>query len=623
MSDEVLIARRYMLLDRIGVGGMGEVWRAHDQLTGQTVAVKILRPPIAAAPAAEMRFQREIRAMARLHHPRVVPVIDAGSDPEVGLFFVMELQSGRPLHEVAALWRDWRMIWPIVDQILETLAHAHSHSVIHRDIKPDNILVDGNGEAVLLDFGVARLKDRARSGTSAYDLLGTVDYAAPEQATGNRRRIGPWTDLYCFGIVLYELVCGRVPFWASSPVQSLIMRLDQGCPPLDPRPGFRSPVGLWNVLDRMLRPEPFDRFRNAAEARAAFQALVDAPMEQLTPEIDGLSTGPQDIQSRGQVTDDEAAVLLKHRRSLLTSTFEGTQGNQPPEAPLRTTTLVGRDELLLSLSRGLAHWVSNPKPGVLILAGEPGCGKTRLVRELLSPFIAQGDVDGHHHRWRHGPSMRATMTAIAGAVGMDEETRQEHLDWFIDGHGASAETRKTLVSWLIEPEGPATERDQEMSALFLEACTDRRPFVLAIDGVETIDKQIAGLVRAVRRHQLRTIVVLAGSNPSPLIGEAAPRWLKTATRHLEPLSETELLRIIDELVDMPRAWKVSVANQAGGNPKRLFRLLYEMRRNGEVIPAFPRWLRAPDGWVPVDAAASGVYSLSSMDVSGILTDEEF
>ena len=88
MSDELLIAHRYSLIDRIGQGGMGEVWRCHDQITGQTLAVKILRPPVSAAPAAELRFQREVQAMARLNHPRVVPIIDAGSDPNVCLFFV-------------------------------------------------------------------------------------------------------------------------------------------------------------------------------------------------------------------------------------------------------------------------------------------------------------------------------------------------------------------------------------------------------------------------------------------------------------------------------------------------------------------------------------------------------
>ena len=170
--DDIILARRYVLLDRIGIGGMGEVWRVHDKITRNTVAAKILRPPIAAAPAAEVRFQREIHAMARLNHPRVVPIMDAGRDTVLGLFFVMELQDGVPLHDASHQWSSWTQLASIADQVLETLGHAHSQSVIHRDIKPDNILVDAQGESMLLDFGVARMKDRARSGTSAYDLLG-------------------------------------------------------------------------------------------------------------------------------------------------------------------------------------------------------------------------------------------------------------------------------------------------------------------------------------------------------------------------------------------------------------------------------------------------------------------
>jgi hypothetical protein len=624
MSKEVLVARRYTLLDRIGIGGMGEVWRTHDQLTGQTLAIKILRPPIAAAPAAELRFQREIRAMARLHHPRIVPVVDAGTDPVVGLFFVMELQTGRPLHEMSSHWNSWAEIWPILDQILETLAHAHSHSVIHRDIKPDNILVNMEGEAVLLDFGVARLKDRARSGTSAYDLLGTVDYAAPEQATGNRRRIGPWTDVYCFAIVLYEIICGRVPFWSSSPVQSLIMRLNAGCPTLDPRPGLATPEGLWEVLDRMLQPEPFHRFRTAAEARNALAALTDSPLETLTPQIDGFPLGSHETSTREQVTDDEASTLFEHRKALLTSTFEGTMGTRPPEAPLRTATLVGRDELLLSLSRGLDHWVTHPSPGVLVLTGAMGSGKTRLIREMLSPFLAQGEIEAHHHQWRYGPSMRATMTGIAGAIGLRDETLKEHLEWFLDGHGVSETKRTELVDWLLEDDrGQRTERDTRLAGEFLKASSDERPFVLAIDGVEAMDEQVLGIIRAVRKGQLPVIVALAGSHPRIMTDQEMPSWLQSAERLLEPLNEEQLGRIIDELVTLNEHDRNRLVRRAHGNPKRLFDMLYEMRRSGDIIPASPKWREAPESWVPIDAAASGMYSIGSSDLSGIIDDENF
>ncbi len=400
MSDPVLVAERYALIDRLGVGGMGEVWRAEDQVAGGVVAVKVLRPPISGAPAAELRFQREVQAMARLNHPRVVPIIDAGADEHFGLFFVMALQPGQPLHEVGRHWRGWDQMAPVIDQILETLAHAHAQGVIHRDIKPDNILVTKENEATLLDFGVARLRDQARSGTSAYDLLGTVDYAAPEQATGNRRRIGPWTDLYCFGIVLYEIICGRPPFWASSPVQSLMMRLEMSCPPLDPRPGFVTPAGLWRVLDRMMQPEPFDRFRHAADARAAFSRLAKGPFETMTPAVDGAEYEETDPSQR--ITDDEPSTLMGVKRIRLAQAEIPFDKEARPEAPLRTATLVGRDELLLQLSRGLDRWRKQPQPGVLVLSGPAGSGKSRLAQELVSPFMTHGDVDGHSHSWEMG-----------------------------------------------------------------------------------------------------------------------------------------------------------------------------------------------------------------------------
>ena len=202
------VAHRYVLHDRLGVGGMGEVWRARDRVTDADVALKILIASVAGAPAAELRFQREIEAMARLDHPAIVPIIDAGRDPRVGLYFVMSLIEGEPMHEVSYQWRSWATLWPVADRVLDALGHAHARGVVHRDVKPDNILIDRAGDAFLLDFGVARLKDQARSGTSAHDMLGTIDYAAPEQARGNRRRIGPWTDIYAFAIVLTLITTG-------------------------------------------------------------------------------------------------------------------------------------------------------------------------------------------------------------------------------------------------------------------------------------------------------------------------------------------------------------------------------------------------------------------------------
>ncbi|MCA9540741.1 MAG: serine/threonine-protein kinase PknK [Myxococcales bacterium] len=604
------MAGRYALLNQLGVGGMGEVWRAHDRLTNQTVALKVLRPSIAGAPAAELRFQREIQAMVRLNHPRVVPIIDAGADPVVGLFFVMALQAGRPLHEVGKAWRDWRQMWPVVDQILETLAHAHAHAVIHRDIKPDNVLIDRYGEAILLDFGVARLKDQARSGTSAYDMLGTVDYAAPEQATGNRRRIGPWTDLYCFGIVLYEIICGRLPFWASSPVQSLMLRLDHSCPPLDPRPGFVTPKGLWEVLDQMMQPEPFDRYRHAADARAAFAALSDGPFEQLTPGVED----SVELDDGGEVhhTDDDLGVAISERQARFAQASDGSRVLKPLQAPLRTSTLVGRDHLLLQLSRGLDRWRQSPQPGVLVLSGGPGSGKSRLAVELVSPFLAQGEIEGHRHRWRVGPSMRETALSIAGAIGLSFEAAHDHVHWWLSGHGmVDAVQRQRLVDWVMGHfDADDLEEQGRAFAEFLAVCArPERPYVLTLDGLKVIDAEILALVYAVRAFRLPVIVVITSEVPETAPGLPAPTWLAAANRTLGPLDREALFRIVDELVELPYERKVELVRAAKGNPKSLIAALYGLRRIGEIIPAWPKWRVAPEDWEPPDESLGSVQSM--------------
>ena len=614
-ENEVILARRYVLLDRIGIGGMGEVWRVHDQLTNTTVAAKILRPPIAAAPAAEVRFQREIHAMARLNHPRVVPIIDAGRDPGLGLFFVMELQTGIPLQDAAHAWNSWSQVAPIADQILETLGHAHSQSVVHRDIKPDNILINPGNEAMLLDFGVARMRDRARSGTSAYDLLGTVDYAAPEQATGNRRRIGPWTDMYCFGIVLFEIICGRMPFWASSPVQALIMRLDRGCPKLEPRPGFETPIGLWDVLDKMLQPEPFQRFRCAADARAAFAALNGNPTEVLTPSIDGLSP-PIDFPRREQKTDNELSVQMRHRQSLLSATFEAAADRQPPRPPLRTTTLVGRDDLLMDLSKGLSKWLLKPVPGALVISGEEGSGKSRLLREMVSPFVAQGDIEGHHHRWAYGSSLKEIALSICGALGLVEETLEEHLEWWLESQQLTKAESKELMTWLTAEDSTwSADGEGASMALFLRGCCERKPFVLAIDSVGTFDADLITLIDCIRGHGLPLIVIFTCVHVRWAEGCAEPDWFRTAHRQLTPLNETQLGRILAGVAELPEMLTNELIDIADGNPERLLEAVHTARRRSRIIPAWPAWKEAPFGWRAMDETHDEEAGLDSLEMS--------
>ena len=591
-ADGVRIAGRYDVVSRLGVGGMGEVWRAHDTVTQQTVAVKVLRPSIAGAPAAELRFQREIQAMVRLNHPRVVPVLDAGNDPVVGLYFVMTLQRGRPLHEVAAPWRDWDRLWLVIDQTLEVLAYAHAHGVIHRDIKPDNVLVDEQDDVVLLDFGVARLKDKARSGTSAYDMLGTVDYAACEQATGNRRRIGPWTDIYCLAICVYELVCGRLPFWAPSPVQSLMLRLDHGCPPLEPRPGFATPVGLWDVLDRMMRPNPWERFTHAADVRDAFAELAGKPRETLIPSTGHTPVGGiAEVFASPALTDDEAERLLARRTARYAQASDGSLVSRPLEPPLRPASFLGRDHLLLHLSRGLERWRHQPQPGTLVLTGPPGVGKSRLCEELTTPFMAAGQVDGHLHHWEQGQGLRQLALSITGALGMtDDVARRDHVDWWLSGHRVTDQlARHRMVEWACGDNPTNAEVEATHLTRFLSTACIRRPFILTIDGMLTVDRPIVAVINSVRANNLPCIVVVTAEAAVTRSG-LQPQWLPGAARPVEPLDDEVLDRIAADLVDLDPTARQPLVYAADGSPKRLLAAIHELRRRGALLPAWPRWL---------------------------------
>jgi serine/threonine protein kinase len=607
LVSNLTVARRYHLLRRLGVGGMGEVWSAHDQLTGQTVAVKLLLPSIAGAPAAEIRFQREIEAMARIHHPRIVPLIDAGRDPVVGLFFVMLLHPGRQLHEVSRQWKSWEEIYPVVDQVLETLAFAHARGVIHRDIKPENILIDQAGEPVLLDFGVARLKDRARSGTSAHDMLGTVDYAAPEQATGHRRRIGPWTDLYAFGIVLYEIICGRLPFWAASAVQSLMIRLDHGCPPLEPRGGVSTPFGLWDVLNKMLSPTIDDRFQHVADARAALHRLSRAPLEVLNPGADSGSYERGDERHNTTMTEDEAGKLLSRRSSRFVIADDFQVEARPLEPPLRPANLMGRDDLMLSFSRGLSAWVRVPRPGVLVVAGAPGTGKSRLAEELVVPAAAMGEIDMHRYFWpslgMSGGDLRDLALSLAGSVGMTVEATRDHIEWWLGARGLTGgPTRDQLLDWLAsgEPARDASVSFEENVGLMVEFLarvgTRERPFVLWVDGLDRLDATLVALAEGVRARGLPIILLVTTRDATAPPGLELPRWLTSATRVLEPLTEDAMRAIVDELVDVPIDEREGLVYEADGNTQNLVDAVQERRRLGRLVPAWPRWRIPPESW---------------------------
>nr|WP_132145512.1 serine/threonine-protein kinase [Kribbella antiqua] len=272
----MLVAKRYRLGPSIGRGGMGEVFRATDEQLGRPVAVKLLLPSDRDPRAAE-RFHREARAAARLSDPHVVSVYDFGHHGE-GFFLVMELVEGRTVAEEVALHgplpKD-RAI-DIIEQAAAGLAAAHREDVVHRDVKPGNLLLAADGTVKVADFGIAHLPGEGTSTlTATGQLIGSTLYIAPERARG--AQAGKASDVYSLGCVLYQLVTGEPPFQAEHPAAILYQHVDTApvLPSLD-RPELGGTFE--NVLLQMLAKDAADRPSAAEIAVGALRAHDPGPV---------------------------------------------------------------------------------------------------------------------------------------------------------------------------------------------------------------------------------------------------------------------------------------------------------------------------------------------------------
>ena len=285
---------RYVLEERIAVGGMGSVMAATDERLGRRVAVKLLKEELAHDPRFVERFRREARAVASLSHANIASVFDYG-EHDGRRFIVMELAPG---HDLGTILREQGRMSPdravrIAAQICEALSHAHAAGIVHRDVKPANVIVDGNGRVKVTDFGIARAAGDARL-TATGSVMGTAQYISPEQASG--QEVGPATDQYSMGVVLYEMLTGEVPFSGDSPLAVAMRHSSDPIPP----PSHKVPVvppELDAVVARATEKDPSRRY---PDARALGAAMVDA--------VAGPSTEPMAAQSTHRLAAAPAAA---------------------------------------------------------------------------------------------------------------------------------------------------------------------------------------------------------------------------------------------------------------------------------------------------------------------------
>ncbi|MEO3810894.1 protein kinase [Sphaerisporangium sp. B11E5] len=275
VAQGTTLAGRYRLDVRIGAGGMGEVWRGEDIVLARTVAVKVLLPGRSDDPGFAARFQGEARAMATINHPGVVDVYDYGVSDVPGAgptaYLVMRFVDGEPLDRLLArLGR----IAPepaveLIAQAASALQAVHDGGIVHRDVKPGNLLVRPDGTLVLTDFGIARAEIGHRL-TDAGMVLGTAAYCAPEQAEG--QPVTPAVDIYALGVVAYECLAGRRPFDGDTPVTIALKHIREDPPPLPPD----VPPPVRHLVERALAKDPARRWRSAAEMSTAARLTMRA-----------------------------------------------------------------------------------------------------------------------------------------------------------------------------------------------------------------------------------------------------------------------------------------------------------------------------------------------------------
>jgi serine/threonine-protein kinase len=446
MTPPSEIAGRYEIRAELGRGTMGVVYRAHDRDLGRDVALKVIRSTVEDADGAvgtyEQRFLNEARAAGRLSHPAIVVVHDVGRDTASGaLFMALELLRGRTLQDV--LLEEGPLTWPeavrLAARVAEGLHHAHEHGIVHRDVKPANIMVLASGEPKVMDFGIAKVE--ASQLTAAGQLFGTPLYMSPEQA-----RAGPVdgrSDLFSLGSVLYELLTGRRAFGSDS-VHGIVLQVVQSDPPPPSSLVAGIPRNLDRVVARCLAKDPGRRYADGGELATDLRAVLSGtPLAVPAPE------GPA----------DGAATMVSSRLPPAPSPAATRPSPGTPPGPEKRSPFIGARLKVLLAAAGLVVAVSAAylargrpvpeeapppasTPGAEI-APPPASTLDRVASILTGPEPAQVTLDfGHSLK---GGTLRVFVD--------DEVVIEEDLDSRVTKRFAGLTLRKgsLLQSFQVKP----------------------------------------------------------------------------------------------------------------------------------------------------------------------------
>lgn len=570
----------YEILSTLGAGGMGVVYRARDTKLGREVAIKVLPEELARDPGRLARFEREARVLAALNHPHIVTIytVEAAADRH---FIVMELVEGRSLHQVLSSGRlELDELVSIGAQMAEAVAAAHRGGVVHRDLKPGNVMVSGEGWVKVLDFGLAKREGQGvvadeeattAAGaplTGAGRVVGTLPYMAPEQVKG--RASGPGTDLFALGVVLYEMATGRLPAAGESPAEiaSSILR-DTPAPPSSVVRGL--PPALDRIVMRCLEKHAEQRYGSATE-------LLEA-LQDLRRELDS-GSGP-----------DSGADLLT-------------------PAPARTyeTPLVGREaevgELLALLER-----TASGRGALVTLSGEPGVGKTRLAWELIAQARQRGffTLVGNCYEGEGTPAFDPWVETLQSAARRAEPKVLREL--LADGGPEIAkllpELRRLFPDLPPALELPPAEGRRYLFRCFvefLERSSRRQPLLLLLEDVHWADEPTLLLLQHVAPYvETMPLLILATYRDVELeVGRPLAASLQELVRgrlmHRIPLSRLPEAGVAAMLAALcgkaaPAQLVQAIHEETEGNPFFVEEVVLHLEAEGRLLDAAGEYRR--------------------------------
>lgn len=387
---------KYEIVEKIGQGAMGEVFRAHDPVLGRDVAVKTMAAALGADSEQRSRFQREAQSAGRLNHPNIITVYDFGEE-QGQVYIAMELLEGEDLKDLVARGPAFSLqrTLDVMDQLCEGLAFAHAKGVVHRDLKPANVHVQRNGQVKIMDFGLARLSssDMTRAGM----IMGTPNYMSPEQVRGEKASTR--SDVFSLGVVFYELLAGRRAFDADS-LHAVLFQVMQAEPP--DLGGLRPdlPAPLLAVVRRAMHKEAAQRYADAAEMRDALRAArasaevaavagpARSPAGPGRPAFDATQAEPPRAETVALGAATVARPADDATRVASATVAQAPPGRGAPGRGPARTALVGGAALALVLASLLAWRALRPAP-VESPAPTPGLGLSVAPRPSPSPTAQQ------------------------------------------------------------------------------------------------------------------------------------------------------------------------------------------------------------------------------------------